>query len=79
MDAGAFAAVLPEVAVPALPFIGAYAVAVASLDRAEGALRAGGLAARREGQMLIATFPPELGRGAWVFVETASALPWRRG
>lgn len=77
MDAKALAAVLPDVAVPALPFIGAYALAVASLDQAEQALRAGGVAARRAGPMLIAMFPPELGRGAWMFVETASALPWR--
>jgi len=77
MDATALAAMLPEVAVPALPFIGAYALVVASLDQAEQALRAGGVAARRAGSMLIAMFPPELGRGAWMFVETASALPWR--
>ncbi|HEV3395567.1 MAG TPA: VOC family protein [Xanthobacteraceae bacterium] len=77
MDTAAFAALLPEVAAPSLPFIGAYAVLVASLERAEHALRAGGLAARRHGPTLIAPFPRELGVGAWLFVETTSALPWR--
>ena len=76
MDAAAFRALLPDIAVPSLPFIGAYAVAVAALDRTEQALRAGGLGARRHGPMLIAAFPPALGHGAWLFVETASALPW---
>jgi hypothetical protein len=77
MDAAAFKAVLPEIAVPSLPFIGAYAVKVASLDKAERALQAGGLAVRRNGPMLIAPFLPELGLGAWLLVETAAALPWR--
>jgi hypothetical protein len=77
MDAAAFKALLPEIAVPSLPFIGAYAVKVASLDQAERALRAGGLSARRTGLLLIAPFPPELGLGAWLFAESASALPWR--
>jgi Glyoxalase-like domain len=78
MDVAAFKALVPEIAVPSLPFIGAYAVRVASLDQAERALRAGGLALRRNGPLLIAPFPPELGLGAWLFVEAASALPWRQ-
>jgi hypothetical protein len=77
MDKAAFEILLPEIAVPSLPFIGAYAVRVDSLDRAERTLHAGGLAVRRKGPMLIAPFPPEVGLGAWLFVETASALPWR--
>ena len=27
--------------------------------------------------MLLAPFPPELGVGAWAFVEKAADLPWR--
>jgi hypothetical protein len=77
MDAAAFNSLLPEIAVPSLPFIGAYAVRVASRDQAERALRAGGLSPRRNGALLIASFPPELGLGAWLFAENASALPWR--
>jgi Glyoxalase-like domain len=77
MDAGAFDRLLPDVAVPSLPFIGAYAVMVVSIDDAEQALRARGTTARRQGPLLIAPFPRELGLGAWIFVETATALPWR--
>jgi hypothetical protein len=77
MDAASFTALLPEIVVPSLPFIGAYAVMVVSLDDAEQALRARGTTPRRHDSMLIAPFPPELGLGAWIFVETASALPWR--
>ena len=77
MERAAFTALLPEIAVPSLPFIGAYAVLVVSLDGAEQALRARGTTPRRHGSMLIAPFPHELGLGAWMFVETSSALPWR--
>ena len=44
---------------------------------AGAALRTGGIAARRDGSVLTAKFPDELGLGAWVFVEQAAALPWR--
>ena len=27
---------------------------------------------------IVATFPPELGTGAWFFVEQPTGLPWRR-
>jgi len=77
MDTAAFTGLLPEIAVPSLPFIGAYGVLVVSLDGAEQALRARGTTPRRCGPLLIAPFPRELGLGAWLFVETASALPWR--
>jgi len=76
-NAAAFEALLPELAIPSLPFIGAYAIMVVSLDDAEQALRARGTPSRRHGPLLIAPFPGELGLGAWIFVETASALPWR--
>ena len=36
----AFAAALPEIAIPSLPFIGAYGVTVTSLDAVEATLRA---------------------------------------
>jgi hypothetical protein len=75
MDAAALTGLLPEVAIPSLPFIGAYAVMVVSLDAAEQALRARGTPSRHHGPLLIAPFPRELGLGAWVFVETTSALP----
>ena len=45
----AFAAALPEIAIPSLPFIGAYGVTVTSLDAVEATLRSGGLSSRRTG------------------------------
>ena len=63
----AFAAALPEIAIPSLPFIGAYGVTVTSLDAVEAALRSGGLSSRRAGDVLVAPFPDEIGQGAWLF------------
>jgi hypothetical protein len=72
-----FNEMLPEVAIPSLPFAGAYAVAVESLAGTERALRHGGLTSRIDGERLVVPFPGELGLGAWLFVEHAAALPWR--
>jgi hypothetical protein len=68
---------LPAVAIPRLPFMAAYALKVASLDRARAALAHGGVAAGRQGAAIIAAFPPELGVGAWWLAESADLLPWR--
>ncbi len=76
-NGASLARLLPRVAAPPLPFIAAYAIRVDSLAAAERALQSGGIAAERSGRMLIAPFPPELGRGAWLFVEHAADLPWR--
>lgn len=72
-----FHELLPEVAIPRLPFMGAYGVVVRSVRRAEEALQQGGLAVRRVGAALAVRFPIELGVGAWLFVERAADLPWR--
>jgi hypothetical protein len=69
----AFAAALPEIAIPSLPFIAGYGVTVISLDVAEAALRSGGLSSRRAGDVLIVPFPAELGQGAWLFSENCQA------
>ncbi len=69
---------VPRLAVPALPFMAAYGLLVASLDQVGGCLRAGELAFDRDGASIIAPFPEELGAGCWVFVEDPAALPWRR-
>jgi Glyoxalase-like domain len=61
---------LPELPIPALPFIAAYGISVGSLAVVETALIGGGLAARRLGESLVAPFPEALGRGAWLFAET---------
>jgi Glyoxalase-like domain len=75
----AFTALLPEVAIPCLPFIAAYGVVVERLDHTETALRRGGLRTHRIGQALAARFPDPLGNGAWLFAERASDLPWMDG
>ncbi len=67
-----------EVAVPRLPFMGAYALRVPSLAAVERIAAASGLASRRDSETLIVPFPAELGLGAWVFTERAGALRWRR-
>jgi hypothetical protein len=73
----AFAMMFPEIAVPRLPFLGAYALRVASLIAVEDLLRQSGLPMRRVGAALVVPFPDVLGVGAWLFVENASDLPWR--
>jgi hypothetical protein len=77
LDAAAFARILPEFRVPTLPFIGMVALGVERLDATEGVLASAGLPIVKRDRMLIAPFPPELGIGAWAFVENAADLPWR--
>jgi len=72
-----FASLFPEIRVPRLPFIGAYAVRVRSLRDAEAVMAGGGLRMRRADAALIVPFPEELGTGAWVLVENSAGLPWR--
>jgi hypothetical protein len=69
---------LPEVAITTLPFIVGYALRVKSLAAAETAVDGGNLEWRALEEGIVASFPAELGEGAWFFVESASALPWRR-
>src|SRR5262245_35474905 len=64
-----FEAVLPEVAVAGLPFIGVYRIVVASLEATEASMSRAGLRTRRIGACLVAPFPQELGQGAWLFAE----------
>jgi hypothetical protein len=73
----AFAALVPEVEVPRLPFMGVYAIKVASLRAAEELMDVAGLSPRRAGKTLVVRFPPEAGTGAWLFAEHAWDLPWR--
>ena len=75
--ADALGVILPAPPKSGLPFMAGYGVAVASLEAAQGKLRAGGLESVRRGRLVIAPFPSELGEGAWCFVETAAHLPWR--
>jgi hypothetical protein len=72
-----FAAMFPEIPVPRLPFIGAYAIRVRSLAHVAALLIQERLSSRRLGATLVVPFPGELGVGAWVFVERDADLPWR--
>ena len=69
----AFAAALPEIAIPSLPFIAGYGVTMRLLDAVELALRSRGLPSRRAGDVLVAPFPEELGQGMWLFSESSRA------
>ena len=69
---------LPEVPVTSLPFMIGYALGVESLAAAETAVDGADLEWRAFEDGIVATFPAELGQGAWVFVERAKDLPWRR-
>jgi len=69
---------LPEVAFTTLPFMIGYALRVKSLNAAEAAVDAGELEWRTIDDGIVASFPTDLGEGAWFFVEHPSALPWRR-
>jgi hypothetical protein len=69
---------LPEVAFTTLPFMIGYALRVKSLTAAEKAVDGGELEWRTFDDGIVASFPAEVGEGAWFFVEHASALPWRR-
>jgi hypothetical protein len=77
MPREAFASMFPEISIPGLPFLGAYAIQVQSLTVAENLLRHGGLNARRLGGALVVPFPADIGIGAWLFVENGRDLPWR--
>jgi hypothetical protein len=77
LSGNAFTALFPEIPVPRLPFIGAYAIQVRSLATVETLVRQQQLKMRRLGAALVVPFPDELGVGAWVFVERAADLPWR--
>ena len=69
---------LPEVAVTSLPFMIGYALGVESLAAAEAAVNGADLEWRAFENGIVATFPTELGAGAWFFVEAPEGLPWRR-
>jgi hypothetical protein len=72
-----FSELAPDIAVPSLPFIGLYAVAVSSLAGPLAALRRGGVAYVQRDKVILARFPMALGVGAWAFVENAQHLTWR--
>lgn len=78
VSAALLARLFPRLAIPDLPFMAAYGIAVASLERVTDCLLDALIAFERQAGCVIARFPDELGVGYWVFVENAFALPWRR-
>jgi hypothetical protein len=66
-----FSQICPHLPIPALPFIGAYGISVRSLDITQRVLSEGEISTQRMGSRLVAAFPPELGRGAWLFSEAS--------
>jgi hypothetical protein len=72
VTARAFTHMLPEVPIPSLPFAGAYGIKVKSLTKLQELLTRGGVSTRRREHDLVATFPEELGHGAWLFAESES-------
>jgi hypothetical protein len=60
---------VPGIAIPSLPFIGAYGIKVKSLGALETILAQGGVRTRPYDDGLLAPFPEQLGQGAWLFTE----------
>jgi hypothetical protein len=73
MTADAYVAIIPDIPPPSLPFIAACGIAVRSLEAVESILATGKLPMRRLGESLVATFPEELGRGAWLFTAASAS------
>jgi hypothetical protein len=64
-----FGQVIPDIAIPSLPFIGAYGIKVKSLDAVEQILMRVNLKTRQVADGLLVQFPEELGLGVWSFAE----------
>jgi hypothetical protein len=68
---GAFAHALPDIAIPCAPFAGVCGITVTSLATTEAILRRADMQSRRLDRGLVVAFPEELGKGAWLFRESA--------
>src|SRR5579883_83759 len=75
MTSDSFGALLPDVAVPGLPFIGAYGVAVRSRDTTEKMLRQGGITSRRHGSVNAGWNLTRFARGRRLESDPPSLLP----
>jgi hypothetical protein len=65
----AFREMFPDIAIPSLPFMGAYGIKVKSLAALQDTLMRGDLKTRRSAEKILVPFPEELGHGAWSFGE----------
>jgi Glyoxalase-like domain len=68
----------PGIAVPDMPFMAVYGLAVRSLWETAGRLRQARVPFYAQQGAMVVAFPEAVGAGAWVFVENAADLPWRR-
>ena len=68
----------PGIAVPDMPFMAVYGLAVRSLDQTASRLRQSRIPFYAQQGSVVVSFPEAVGAGAWVFVENAADLPWRR-
>ncbi len=69
MTPDGFRQFLPEIAVPAIPFMGACEIRVAALATTRGILKSAGMEMRERPEGLVVRFPPEIGEGAWLFTQ----------
>jgi hypothetical protein len=72
-----FSRLAGDIAIPALPFVGLYAIAVRSIPVLCESLRRGAVPFTAHNGFVMARFPSALGIGGWVFAETPDRLPWR--
>jgi hypothetical protein len=69
MTVDGFRRALPEIPIPSLPFMGAYALKVRSLPALRDVLKGAAVPFQEQANELIAPFPQELGQGTWLFAE----------
>jgi hypothetical protein len=69
VTAAGFRELLPQVPVPAIPFMGACEIKVASIGTTRDILKKAQLETWESGASLIAAFPAVLGHGAWLFTQ----------
>jgi hypothetical protein len=68
----------PGIPVPDMPFMAVYGLAVRSLEQTASRLRQSRVPFYAQQGSMVVSFPDAVGAGAWVFVENATDLPWRR-
>jgi hypothetical protein len=64
-----FREMLPQIAIPSLPFMGAYEIAVESLAKLRRVVEGAGLKMTPQPTGIGVAFPEEIGQGAWLFTE----------